>query len=203
MKKYIRKDDEAVSPVIAVILMVAITVVLAGVLYVWVSGFGGGGTTGISVSATTSDNNVKYDIEITKVSGGTLRLSDAKFKLLSGAGSELAKKTINDAFPAVSALTKGNSKCYSIPTVAGVEPIENATLGGSGGDIDSDSIDTPDIWEGAYFAYLDADGNDKVNAGDHVWIWIDNDDDGQNEIQPGYKFVILDGDDNKVLSKEL
>tara|TARA_B100002052_G_scaffold246780_1_gene232974 strand:+ start:265 stop:549 length:285 start_codon:yes stop_codon:yes gene_type:complete len=29
------KNDEAVSPVIATILMVAITVVLAGVLYVW------------------------------------------------------------------------------------------------------------------------------------------------------------------------
>jgi len=35
---YVRKKNEdAVSPVIAVILMVAITVVLAGVLYVWVT----------------------------------------------------------------------------------------------------------------------------------------------------------------------
>ena len=35
-----RGDDDAVSPVIAVILMVAITVVLAATVYVWVSGFG-------------------------------------------------------------------------------------------------------------------------------------------------------------------
>lgn len=35
-----RRDDDAVSPVIAVILMVAITVVLAATVYVWVSGFG-------------------------------------------------------------------------------------------------------------------------------------------------------------------
>lgn len=35
-----RGADEAVSPVIAVILMVAITVVLAATVYVWVSGFG-------------------------------------------------------------------------------------------------------------------------------------------------------------------
>jgi flagellin-like protein len=43
MKKLwaIRKDSEAVSPVIATILMVAITVVLAAVLYVMVLGFGG------------------------------------------------------------------------------------------------------------------------------------------------------------------
>jgi archaeal type IV pilus assembly protein PilA len=44
MKKIwkIRKDSKAVSPVIATILMVAITVVLAAVLYVMVMGFGGG-----------------------------------------------------------------------------------------------------------------------------------------------------------------
>lgn len=36
-----RGSEEAVSPVIAVILMVAITVVLSATVYVWVSGFGG------------------------------------------------------------------------------------------------------------------------------------------------------------------
>jgi flagellin-like protein len=36
MKIFRRNDEEAVSPVIAIILMVAITVVLASVLYVWV-----------------------------------------------------------------------------------------------------------------------------------------------------------------------
>ncbi len=39
----IRRDEEAVSPVIATILMVAVTVVLVAVLYVMVLGFGGGG----------------------------------------------------------------------------------------------------------------------------------------------------------------
>ena len=42
MKKiYKKRKDDAVSPVIATILMVAITVVLAAVLYVMVIGFGG------------------------------------------------------------------------------------------------------------------------------------------------------------------
>ena len=40
--QFLRHDDDAVSPVIAVILMVAITVVLAATVYVWVSGFGSG-----------------------------------------------------------------------------------------------------------------------------------------------------------------
>ena len=35
------RNEEAVSPVIATILMVAITVVLAGVLYVWASSLAG------------------------------------------------------------------------------------------------------------------------------------------------------------------
>jgi len=38
--QFLRSNDDAVSPVIAVILMVAITVVLAATVYVWVSGFG-------------------------------------------------------------------------------------------------------------------------------------------------------------------
>ena len=41
---YKKRDEDAVSPVIATILMVAITVVLAAVLYVMVIGFGSGGS---------------------------------------------------------------------------------------------------------------------------------------------------------------
>ena len=39
MEHRIVKNDDGVSPVIAVILMVAITVVLAAVLYVWAASF--------------------------------------------------------------------------------------------------------------------------------------------------------------------
>ena len=58
MKKLwlIRKDQEAVSPVIATILMVAITVVLAAVLYVMVSGLLGGGTGGTKPVITFNAN---------------------------------------------------------------------------------------------------------------------------------------------------
>ena len=46
--------DQAVSPVIAVILMVAITVVLAATVYVWVSGFGAQSSTPAKSMALTS-----------------------------------------------------------------------------------------------------------------------------------------------------
>ena len=68
MKKtwLIRKDSEAVSPVIATILMVAITVVLAAVLYVMVLGFGGTSTT--TPAASYSKVTITYGQKITIVS---------------------------------------------------------------------------------------------------------------------------------------
>jgi archaeal type IV pilus assembly protein PilA len=58
MRHIIREDEDAVSPVIATILMVAITVVLAAVLYVMVSGLitGPGSTPqSMGVSVQTGD----------------------------------------------------------------------------------------------------------------------------------------------------
>lgn len=68
MKKYwaIRKDSEAVSPVIATILMVAITVVLAAVLYVMVLGFGG--TQATTPAATYSKTPITNGEQINIVS---------------------------------------------------------------------------------------------------------------------------------------
>ncbi len=64
MKAIIRKDEQAVSPVIATILMVAITVVLAAVLYVMVSGLIGGTTTSSkpAVTLTVSKTSTGADI---------------------------------------------------------------------------------------------------------------------------------------------
>jgi flagellin-like protein len=62
MRHIIREDEEAVSPVIATILMVAITVVLAAVLYVMVSGLiGSPGSTpqimGVRVQRSSDGTN--------------------------------------------------------------------------------------------------------------------------------------------------
>jgi flagellin-like protein len=51
------RNEEAVSPVIATILMVAITVVLAGVLYVWASSLAGESTGGGLDTYTFSDRD--------------------------------------------------------------------------------------------------------------------------------------------------
>ncbi len=73
----IRKDGHGVSPVIATILMVAITVVLAAVLYVMVTGLIGGGTTA-PPNVTTGD--------LTSVSAGTWTFQIAAASRSEGLG---------------------------------------------------------------------------------------------------------------------
>lgn len=53
-----RRSDSAVSPVIAVILMVAITVVLAATVYVWVSGFGAQSSSPAKTMSLTSNGAI-------------------------------------------------------------------------------------------------------------------------------------------------
>jgi flagellin-like protein len=91
-----RKNSEAVSPVIATILMVAITVVLAAVLYVMVMGFGGntpqtpaGSFTGTPQSVTTTSYRLTFGV----VSPET-KFADCKVTITIGATSAVAAKVI-------------------------------------------------------------------------------------------------------------
>jgi len=81
MKKIwkLRRNAEAVSPVIATILMVAITVVLAAVLYVMVMGFSSGGgsnTPSVAMSATTTAVPAQYRISLISITSTTVKPSD-------------------------------------------------------------------------------------------------------------------------------
>jgi len=80
MKKIwkLRKNAEAVSPVIATILMVAITVVLAAVLYVMVMGFsqgGGASTPAVAMSKTPTVTNA-YRITLISITSTTVKPTD-------------------------------------------------------------------------------------------------------------------------------
>jgi len=84
-RKFIEADDRAVSAVIGVILMVAITVAIAATVYVYVSGMIGGtknqtpnvacttDSTSNHIQIATADANIKWsDVVITNDSGPTL-----------------------------------------------------------------------------------------------------------------------------------
>ena len=91
MKKIwaVRKDAEAVSPVIATILMVAITVVLAAVLYVMVLGFGGTSTqaptTSLAKKVPGPSYGVRYEfVAISKTTSWddiSIQLSDGTYNI--------------------------------------------------------------------------------------------------------------------------
>lgn len=202
MKKLFRKDDEAVSPVIAVILMVAITVVLAGVLYVWVSSFGGGGTSGVSISSSYTDKTHYYKLDIIKVSGGTLSIDDAKFLLVSKQGIQEFRRTITDANPEGTDMKSGDSRAYPIPVDLSdfVNYDDDSTADPR--IVANTDLDEPEKWENCTFSFLDAQDDKKINAGDVFWIYKDYNDDGTDDVVPGYVFKILDGKDNEVLTKE-
>ena len=91
MNRY-RKNDKAVSPVIATILMVAITVVLAGVLVVYLQTLpqGGGGAenpVGLSVARNSSGNWL-----VSVSSGGGQSLNDVTLQVTD---SNSGAKTIS------------------------------------------------------------------------------------------------------------
>jgi flagellin-like protein len=97
MKKIwkIRKNSEAVSPVIATILMVAITVVLAAVLYVMVMGFGTTGNqtpqgsfTGVPSSVTNG-----YKLQFGVITPST-KFTDCKV-VVTVAGTASTAQTIS------------------------------------------------------------------------------------------------------------
>ena len=78
------KDEEAVSPVIGVILMVAITVILAAVIAAFVFNMGGSLTSApptVSIIASSNSATTGPDIVIKHVGGEPLIGSDWKFSV--------------------------------------------------------------------------------------------------------------------------
>jgi len=86
MKKYwaIRKDAEAVSPVIATILMVAITVVLAAVLYVMVLGFGGTSVTTPTATYSKSPISLGEQVNIVSITRADVAWDQIKVQFSDG-----------------------------------------------------------------------------------------------------------------------
>ena len=90
------RNDEAVSPVIATILMVAITVVLAGVLYVWASSLAGESTGGgldtytfshRDAAGDMSDNGEDALVHIQMTSGDALSWQRVKVSIVVDGGA--------------------------------------------------------------------------------------------------------------------
>jgi len=131
MKKIwaVRKDSEAVSPVIATILMVAITVVLAAVLYVMVLGFGG--TQNTTPTATYSKSPILNGQQINIVSITRADVSWDLIKVQLTDGTNFAEWDLDAAD-----LDGGSAVTANYSTKATMTPLEVCLLvtdvGGNG-----------------------------------------------------------------------
>lgn len=99
MKRRIVNDEQAVSPVIAVILMVAITVVLAAVLYVWASSFLGGTTKNAPTGSmiASSDGVGDWTISIVKISP-QVSVNSVHWYLLDEQGNTKTEALVSDIY---------------------------------------------------------------------------------------------------------
>ena len=92
MKEYRRKEEEGVSPVIATILMVAITVVLAATLYLMVGNMGGSQNTPVAgslsyVSSVSDPANGNATFEIVLNTPNSARTGDITMTVLDASGA--------------------------------------------------------------------------------------------------------------------
>ncbi len=86
-----RKDEEAVSPVIGVILMVAITVILAAVIAAFVFGLGGNQAAAPTASIVAANNpdTGGYDLKIQHKGGDMLKSGEWKVSVVTVGSSPI------------------------------------------------------------------------------------------------------------------
>ena len=94
MKQIINKEDKAVSPIIATILLIAITVVLAATLYTVLGGFtsglstSGSATLSANFTNTTSGTSAySYSVAVSSSSNGGISVTSLEIKITNSYGS--------------------------------------------------------------------------------------------------------------------
>jgi flagellin-like protein len=117
-----RRNEDAVSPVIGVILMVAITVILAAVIAAFVFGLGGSQQAAPTASIVAANNpdTQAYDLKIQQKGGDMLKGGDWKLSVVSATGTATSPNFVTSdagsdlavgAQISVSNVTTGCSTC--------------------------------------------------------------------------------------------
>jgi flagellin-like protein len=133
--KAMKKNVLGVSPVIAVILMVAITVVLAGVVFLWAQSFtdeaGGGGEilnvkASIDVNGLTGASGGPYSLVTVEVISGSVDWSQYKITVDGVQIYDVATLATNPDITNGESASAGDSEYFSIaawstPLAAGTE----------------------------------------------------------------------------------
>lgn len=165
------KSEEAVSPVIAVILMVAITVVLAATVFVLVNDLGKNvGSTGPTigmVSDSAGSSTTKWTVKLSSATK-LADLSDYRFVISTPQNGTMVFVASNNTFTANN-VASSNHQFVSRPDTVinrGVGVVHDAA-----GAPNTDGIS----WVGYRIEWNDIDGNGKFSVGDTMSVLYDND----------------------------
>ena len=176
----IRCNHKGVSPVIAVILMVAITVVMSGLLWAMLQ-INTAEPKAVNISASHIEKENSWKFSITAVSKNNLYIEDLQFRVVDKDGALLYQIRSFNVNPPI--FQKGLSTIYAITL--------NATV------LDSSTNNPVNVnssisdYINCYVTYIDTDSDGKVNEADTIYLFKDYDNDGTNDILPIYKFQIL------------
>jgi hypothetical protein len=164
--------------------MVAITVVLTGVIYMWLSNLSAGGDENLAyVGHDITKKNGDWEVTILSVKGNNLAIDDLKFLIYSKDKVLIHSKSTLDSNP--QALLSGESKVYPLASNSTGVVIK----GTSQPVIANTSLDN---YVGAMFTVIDYDSNDYLTEGDTIRIYSDFDGDGIEDIDHTYNFAIKD-----------
>ena len=139
------KNEQAVSPVIATILMVAITVVLAGVLYVWAN----------SLAADQPESGTRNSYTATDATASTSAADDDTLMRITW---QHAEEDLNWAFVTMR-LIVGNNTYYC------------STAGDQECSISQDGYDDA-LWETGEFLTISESGSDIANGATYLGLWF-------------------------------
>ena len=206
MFKKIWKDESAVSPVIATILMVAITVVLAGVLVVYMQQFSQGpgnqAPNGAFVAIPfsnpdegTTTNMGGWSVKVTSLTGGKPAWSETTVTVKSAAGVNIKSlagvKTANSDYQ----LETTALNWYMVADVAPnyVEAGAVTPVNLNEGNIDAAEFQTI---ENAWFIVMDNDADKRLSENDIVLLFKDNNGDNTEDVSMGYSLEFMTSQGN-------
>jgi flagellin-like protein len=177
--KWFRVNNLGVSPVIAVILMVAITVVLSGLLWAILM------NTDVNpnpknITATVDDEKYYWIVEIAGVSSTRFRLDRVSFEVMDTDGICKYSLSIMDSHP--DPIDYGLSTVYPLTTNTTVidkntgNPVTNTTYFRD--------------YARCKLAYLDANEDYRISDGDVIYVFKDYNNDFVNDIKNNYELNI-------------
>lgn len=177
----IRFDNRGVSPVIAVILMVAITVVLSGVLWAMLQVSDVEPDTNLIGVSNIQEKSNYWEISIGKVGTKSLLLDQIEIQIETNSGYLEYILTEADSDP--QPFAKGLSTVYPLTKNGPVTDLN------TGNPVNNNTIFAN--YAGCYVSYLDVDMNNRVSSGDILNIYKDYNNDGTQDIFPNYNIKIV------------